>query len=154
MFHEHSLQMKLVHRYKPQFWFLDFRCIKRDNTPSRDAFNLWFILVPFWKPVGSRILVQRHHSHRTGHLYAVTEQLRCVLVSKAHISTTLIHVYLQIVMIIAQKWHQLQLQHSENISDLWRLEQQHRNYNHLTSITSAPSLDYTSQQIPGRKTEK
>lgn len=111
--------------------------------------------MPFWKPLVSISLVQRLHSCRTGHLRIVNEQLQGALVFMAHISTTLIHVYLQIVMIIAQKWHQLQLQHSENISDLgWLEQQQHRNYNHLTSITTAPSLDYSSQQIQGRKIAK
>lgn len=33
---------------------------------------------------------------------------------------------------------------SENISDLWWLEQQLRNYNHLTPVATVPSLDYTS----------
>lgn len=108
--------------------------------------------MPFCKPWVGLILAHRRHSNGTGHQSTVTEQLHDALVSKAHISTALIHVYLQIVMIIAPKWHQLQLQSSENISDLWCLEQQHRNYNHLTSITSAPSLDYSSQQTLCRKT--
>lgn len=108
--------------------------------------------MPFCRPLVGLILAHGRHSSRTGHQSTVTEQLHNVLVSKAHISTALIHVYLQIVMIIAQKWHQLQLQSSENISDLWWLEQQHRNYNHLTSIPSAPSLDYSSQQTLCRKT--
>lgn len=102
--------------------------------------------VPSCKPPVGLILALGRHSSGTGHQSTVTEQLQDALVSKAHISAALIHLYLQIVMIIAQKWHQLQLQSSENISDLWCLEQQHRNYNHLTSITSAPSLDYSSQQ--------
>lgn len=53
---------------------------------------------------------RRHNSQKTGHLQAANEQLHNLPVSKLPIRNVLIHIYLQIVMIIAQRWHQLQLQ--------------------------------------------